>query len=145
MHEEFYKFENEYQEKYEKEKPIIFNPLNLDNYVVKSYFWMYFMRYMNINQMKLLDVYLSCLNQDIPEQSKVIIFKKDFEKFIGVKRIRNEKFSELVQNLDDICVIGINGEKCHIFSTLRVDLDENNERYITMDVNEKVKGIVFIS
>lgn len=122
---------------------------NIDNnkkrVVNKTLFWFKIMPLMSLNQLKLIDIFLSDISMQHQEKTIFAIEKKDFEYLIGVDRIKNDKLDNLVESLNKICVVtGANGEDYHIFSILKVEFNEKTkERFIKMCINEKANWMFF--
>lgn len=122
---------------------------NIDNnkkrVVNKTLFWFKIMPLMSLNQLKLIDIFLSDISMQHQEKTIFAIEKKDFEYLIGVDRIKNDKLDNLVESLNKICVVtGANREDYHIFSILKVEFNERTkERFIKMCINEKANWMFF--
>ncbi len=122
----------------------LYNGISKNNIVSKSRDILFDLPEMTINQIKLLDIYLSRIDPHNPEKSRVIFRKKDFEQMLGIKRIKDSVMENLLDTLLKTTAKDYeNKEHYTLFSKLKLHRDENGERYIEMTANPEAAKVFF--
>lgn len=141
---------SKYNENENLKKITLYDGVSEKNIVCKSRCWMYYLAKMTKNQLILLDIFLSRINPKNPDKYRVVFKKKDFERILGIKRIRNEVLKDLLQELLTTCSIVENPEDDRnfrlrpLFSEIISYVDKNtNEQIIVMEANMKERWMFF--
>lgn len=105
---------------------------------------------LSVNSYKLLDLYLSMLEESKSEDGALVIRKKDFENMLGVERIRTEYLNKWCDELFNLKIaVGINPDKnselpVHMFSYFGVIVDEDSgQTVIAAKYNQDAKNMFF--
>lgn len=104
-----------------------------------------------LEEYKLFFTYLSKINpmQKIGESKKMVVFtKKDYEKLLGVKRIRNETMKKIADGLFNMsfCCQGetqIEEVKFRLFDSCSAGYDNNGEYVIAIQCSQKSEKLFF--
>lgn len=127
------------------------NKISIFNYVNKSNLMLASIREpLSVNSYKLLDLYLSMLEESKSENGALVIRKKDFENILGVERIRTEYLNKWCDELFNLKIaVGINPDKgselpVHMFSYFGVIVDEDSgQTVIAAKYNQDAKNMFF--
>ena len=105
---------------------------------------------LSLNSYKLLDLYLSLIDSGNPATSEVVIRKRDFEKILGVDRIRLEQLKKLCDEISSLKVsVGLNPDKhsdvpVNMFSYFAAIIDEESgQNVIVAKCNPDAKRLFF--
>lgn len=105
---------------------------------------------LSLNSYKMLDLYLSLIDSGNPATSEVVIRKRDFEKILGVDRIRIEQLKKLCDEISSLKVsVGINPDKhsdvpVNMFSYFAAIIDEESgQNVIVAKCNPDAKRLFF--
>lgn len=127
------------------------NKISIFNYVNKSNLMLASIKEpLSVNSYKLLDLYLSMLEESKSEDGALVIRKKDFENMLGVERIRTEYLNKWCDELFNLKIaVGINPDKnselpVHMFSYFGVIVDEDSgQTVIAAKYNQDAKNMFF--
>ncbi|MFR7763384.1 MAG: replication initiation protein [Eubacterium sp.] len=101
-----------------------------------------------LNELKILDVYLSRINSKNPECRTVVFEKGELEKIFGVKRIRTEVLDKSITNM--MTIVDIPDEsskkgytKIALFEKTHLEQDENKIWKVEMTCTEAARKYIF--
>ena len=101
------------------------------------------------NQLKMIDTYLSCINSRDPENDTIVFPLKEYEKLMGVKRMRTHEVAAWLKTLSTlaITVYGNDDYEMNIFplfSQLSTKIDSSSgERLVYLKCNSMAKPYFF--
>lgn len=127
------------------------NKISIFNYVNKSNLMLASIKEpLSVNSYKLLDLYLSMLEESKSEDGALVIRKKDFENMLRVERLRTEYLNKWCDELFNLKIaVGINPDKnselpVHMFSYFGVIVDEDSgQTVIAAKYNQDAKNMFF--
>lgn len=106
----------------------------------------------SLNSLKLLDTYLSRINARKSDQTEVRFTKAEFEKLVGVDRIRSEDMEKYADSLMQTLTVRGNKRKDGSYDYMKKNLfsdsscifdDDMGQYVITIDCNPKYKEFFF--
>lgn len=129
---------------------IMLKPLNKDYMVQKSRPLLLAsdMNY-TVNQLKLIDTYLSCINSHDPNNDTIVFSLHDYENLLGLKRIKTNEIVSCLRALSSLVITLCGDNECDLvmiplFSKLSTKLDNiSGERVICLKCNSEAKPYFF--
>lgn len=102
---------------------------------------------LSVGAYKMFDVYLSCINPRNPKTCEMVLRKSEYEKIVGVKRIRTTSLDILSKELTSLDFYCTNDKKdtlrVNLFSFIHIFHDDNGEVYIHIKCSEEAKPLLF--